>query len=513
MSASIYLRRAVGAAALGVACLLAPPAEADSKCGDQTHHNDCGNKPNIYPCCANGGNCTWWAWESVCRNWHVGLVNWGNANTWASHAKTDPKYDVVSYAVVGSIATRKSGNYGHVAWVTDISGSNVTVTEENCCSNCGYGLRKHTYAKSYFDSGYVVKHGACKCQPGKKETQTCGDCGTQTRKCKETCDWGDWSACDGADPGGGTQACDTGADGVCGEGVAQCVAGAAQCAAVSKASDELCDGLDNDCNGATDDGFPQELGATPPDYAAALVEASYPGTLAVGEKASAWVDFRNVGKVTWSKGAVQLAAPETSETEPSPYFQLGSWVSWDVPASLDKDVAPGEVGRFSFDMTGPDAAGTVIKEAFQLRLPDGSLLGCPSPEITTSIEIVKGAAAGASGAGGAGGSATAGSSGTGQAGSASDAGSAGNGGSGAKGGSAGNGGAGAKAGTSGVALPATVDSPASEESAGCTCTTTGGDGPAAPRLALLLGAAGLVARGARRRRAIRGAASGATPRG
>lgn len=127
MSATRLLRSALGAAALGVAGLLGAAAEAAPTCGNATHEDDCG-KANIYPCCPNGGNCTWWAWESVCRNWHVGLVNWVNANTWVGHAQTDPSYDVLSYPVVGSIATRKSGKFGHVAWVIEVNGGNVKVT-------------------------------------------------------------------------------------------------------------------------------------------------------------------------------------------------------------------------------------------------------------------------------------------------------------------------------------------------------------------------------------------------
>ena len=78
-----------------VLCLAASHAPAVNFCGGQSHVNACGRPTNIYPCCPNGGNCTWWAWESVCRNWNVGLVNWGNANTWAGHANVDPNYDLV----------------------------------------------------------------------------------------------------------------------------------------------------------------------------------------------------------------------------------------------------------------------------------------------------------------------------------------------------------------------------------------------------------------------------------
>ena len=38
------------------------------QCGDQTDDCQC-NANNPFPCCDNGGNCTWWAWEDACCTW------------------------------------------------------------------------------------------------------------------------------------------------------------------------------------------------------------------------------------------------------------------------------------------------------------------------------------------------------------------------------------------------------------------------------------------------------------
>jgi surface antigen len=400
MSAPTALRAAVAVAALALTGLLGARAEAAPVCGDQSHQNDCG-KANIYPCCPNGGNCTWWAWESVCRNWNVGLVNWGNANTWAGHAATDPSYDVLGYPVVGSIATRKSGNFGHVAWVTAVNGSSVTVTEENCCAGCSPGLRTHTYAASYFDSGYVVRHGfACDCSPGSTQSEACGDCGTRTRGCDQSCGWGGWSACGGPDPGGGNISCPTGLLGPCTEGRERCIDGNTQCKSLVDPSPEVCDGIDNDCNGSPDDGNPTVLGTPPPDYAATLVDVSYPPMLGVGERAFIWADFRNDGAAVWAKDGVWLGAHGASEGQPSALFAADTWSAWNVPTVLDRPVAPGEIGRFAFEVTGPATPGAVIDEQFELRLPGGTFIHCPSTAIAAKIRIIP-AANGAGGAGGA----------------------------------------------------------------------------------------------------------------
>jgi hypothetical protein len=74
----------------------------------------------------------------------------------------------------------------------------------------------------------------------------------------EQCDSLD-NDCDGeSDEGnpGGLQACDTGQQGVCGEGVTYCTThGALECAPTVGPSPEVCDSQDNDCNGQSDDGL------------------------------------------------------------------------------------------------------------------------------------------------------------------------------------------------------------------------------------------------------------------
>jgi surface antigen len=95
----------------------------------------------------------------------------GNAKTWANVARSSPDYKVLDHPVVGSIACRDTGTYGHVAWVVAVSGDTVTVTEENCCTGCNYGMRQHTYKASYFTGGYAVRaKDQCQCDKGDTET-------------------------------------------------------------------------------------------------------------------------------------------------------------------------------------------------------------------------------------------------------------------------------------------------------------------------------------------------------
>ena len=134
--------------------LISPNASAVSKCGDQTHQSACGAS-NPFPCCSNGGNCTWWAWEAACRNWHVNVPFRHDAKTWAAEAKSNPNYKVLDHPVVGSIGVYDEGKWGHVAWITGVQGDKVTVSEEKCMN--GYGLQHNTYYASQFTGGFIVR--------------------------------------------------------------------------------------------------------------------------------------------------------------------------------------------------------------------------------------------------------------------------------------------------------------------------------------------------------------------
>jgi hypothetical protein len=182
-----------------VALLLAVrPAYAIYECGDQKDDCKCG-KSNPYPCCSNGGNCTWWAWEDACCVWGIGLPGWGNANQWAGNAKANASFEVLTSPVVNSIGVRVGGTWGHVVFVTAVNGSTITVREMNCGGN--YGMRTHTYASSYFDGGYIVpKGGPPGCTAAQSpQSQSCGQCGQQTRTCNSGT-WGSWNSCTGEGP-------------------------------------------------------------------------------------------------------------------------------------------------------------------------------------------------------------------------------------------------------------------------------------------------------------------------
>ncbi|POZ50707.1 CHAP domain-containing protein [Methylovulum psychrotolerans] len=129
-----------------------------ANCGSYSSPN------NPYPCCdndfsnkisTNDGNCTWWAWKMVNEKWGINLRGWGSAPNWASNAKSDG-YIVLDFPVSGTVASSSSG-YGHVAYVTGYSASNVAVTEMNCGINSSARQgTSYTYPTTKFNTGYIT---------------------------------------------------------------------------------------------------------------------------------------------------------------------------------------------------------------------------------------------------------------------------------------------------------------------------------------------------------------------
>lgn len=74
--------------------------------------------------------CTWYAWQQTYERLGIALPAWGNAIDWYNNAAR-AGYSVGATAKANSIAVwRESGhNYGHVAFVTAVNGSNMTVNE------------------------------------------------------------------------------------------------------------------------------------------------------------------------------------------------------------------------------------------------------------------------------------------------------------------------------------------------------------------------------------------------
>ncbi len=137
--------------------------KSNQKCITTFSSNTCGgisSPDNPFTCCANGGNCTWWAWYMANSKWNVDFPSRRNAMHWADDARMSG-YPVSSTPAVDTIAVNTTQTvdgirYGHVAWVEEVSGDQVRVSEMNCCDNCGYGPDYNKWRPiNYFDGGFI----------------------------------------------------------------------------------------------------------------------------------------------------------------------------------------------------------------------------------------------------------------------------------------------------------------------------------------------------------------------
>lgn len=77
------------------------------------------------------GQCTWYVWGRVYELYKIKLPFLHDARTWSTEAATTAGYTVSDTPKSGCIAVWDGGKAGHVAFVENVSGDNVTITEAN----------------------------------------------------------------------------------------------------------------------------------------------------------------------------------------------------------------------------------------------------------------------------------------------------------------------------------------------------------------------------------------------
>lgn len=120
---------------------------------------------NPYPCCTNGGNCTWFAWYKAEQAWRDQLPGWHNPNgvildvkgniapgknaTWIEYARQAGYPISETIPSIDTIGVFNIGPVGHVAWVTglDCATQQVQVEQMACCE-LGTGCSPSTPAYS-----------------------------------------------------------------------------------------------------------------------------------------------------------------------------------------------------------------------------------------------------------------------------------------------------------------------------------------------------------------------------
>ena len=101
-------------------------------------------------------NCTYWCWKLVYDNTGIALNSWGHAGSWYSRAQSEG-YTCNNTPSANSIAVWLSGNYGHVAYVTAVSGNQIYIKEGGYRTSAnGFHEGWHTTSDVY---GYIHLSG------------------------------------------------------------------------------------------------------------------------------------------------------------------------------------------------------------------------------------------------------------------------------------------------------------------------------------------------------------------
>ncbi|MDQ3037581.1 MAG: peptidoglycan recognition protein family protein, partial [Myxococcota bacterium] len=101
-------------------------------------------------------------------------------------------------------------------------------------------------------------------------------------------------------------------------------------------------------------------GPSSPRFRGVYVEQSFPLArdpfeIAAGATVAGHIDLRNEGTETWHPGTTFLGT--TMPRDVASPLAAPDWISPNRAASVDRVVAPGEVGRFAFSVRAPDALG------------------------------------------------------------------------------------------------------------------------------------------------------------
>src|SRR5205823_175788 len=105
----------------------------------------------------------------------------------------------------------------------------------------------------------------------------------------------------------------------------------------------------------------QHAGVAPagPDYAATFqTQSAKTLTLASGDAASVWFEFKNTGNKTWAPTGPSNLGTESPKDRSSDFFTSGNWLKKNRPTAVDKATAPGAIGRYSFRVTAPTVTKT-----------------------------------------------------------------------------------------------------------------------------------------------------------
>jgi hypothetical protein len=122
-----------------------------------------------------------------------------------------------------------------------------------------------------------------------------------------------------------------------------------------------------------------------PAYDATYSGQSVPAEMTSGERAVAWVEYRNDGAAEWRIDRTRLGTTDPID-HPSPFYDVENWIDDHRATGADHSgYGTGAIGRFSFMITAPEVtADTTVTDTFRLVEEGVEWFGDP---VTLSVRV------------------------------------------------------------------------------------------------------------------------------
>jgi MYXO-CTERM domain-containing protein len=122
-----------------------------------------------------------------------------------------------------------------------------------------------------------------------------------------------------------------------------------------------------------------------PDYAATYTGQDHPAEMTSGDRAVAWVEYRNDGRATWRIDRTRLGT-SMPDDHASPFYDVENWIDDHRASGADhSDYGTGAIGRFSFMITAPEVTeDTTVTDTFRLVEEGVTWFGDP---VTLSVLV------------------------------------------------------------------------------------------------------------------------------